>query len=389
MKRGLLWAGALASAAAIVIWVANNTHWADLNVPMPLRGEAVTNPFYAAQRFADQLGARTSWRRDFTLPPRDAVLVLSGWNWGVNASRSRAIERWVEGGGRLVVDSTLIGGEEDFEEWSGIVHEFRDEDTDMAAEYKKCRALAETTVSVTPARPRVHRYEVCDVEVYAHLTTERRAEWTLGDATGVHIMRVAVGSGSVTVINTAPFRYRNLFDGDHGPLFVAVTQLRRGDEILFLTEDNYPSLLALIWRHGAPVVMLSLIVVALLLWRGAVRFGPLVAPTPSARRSLAEQIRGTGRFLLRQGGAESLHAACVRALDEAAEARVTGYSRGTAQERAATLARLTGFEAGALTTAIHHPRMRRAHELRKTIALLEAARRLITTERRRRSHGRH
>lgn len=388
MKRRLLWAGALASVAAIVMWAATNTHWADLKVPLPLRGEALTNPFYAAQRFADRLGARTSWRRDFTLPPPNAVLVLSGWNWGVNAGRSRAIERWVEDGGRLVVDSTLIGGEEDFEDWSGIVYEFREEDAGKPLEDKRCHELLEF-VEGRPRAPEGDRYTLCNLDADAHLRTERDPAWALGDTSGIHVMRVRVGSGSVTAINGSPFRYRSLFDGDHGAVFVSATQLRRGDEVLFLTEDNYPSLLALIWRHGAPVVLLSLSVVALLLWRGAVRFGPLAAATPSARRSLAEQIRGSGRFLLRHGSAEALHAACVRALDEAAEVRVTGYSRGTAQERAATLARLTGFDAGALAAAIHHPRMRRAHEVRKTIALLEAARRLITIERRRTSHGRH
>jgi hypothetical protein len=388
--RRVLWAGGVATLALIVVWVANNTHWAEMKVPMPLKGEARTNPFYAAQRFADRLGARTSWRREFALPSADAVLVLSGWNWGVNSSRSRAVETWVEAGGRLVVDSTLIGGEEDFEDWSGIVHGFRefDQDQQQPFQYQKCRAL-EQTIASTRRNPYAARYQVCDLEFYSYLTTERDAEWTLGDASGIHVMRVPVGGGSVTVINGSPFRYRNVFDGDHGALFVAATELRRGDEILFLTEDDYPSLVALIWRHGAPAVVLSLAVIALLLWRGAVRFGPLAAEPQSARRSLAEQIRGTGRFLLRQGGAESLHAACVRALDEAAETRVTGYSRGTAQERAATLARLTGFDAGALMTAIHHPRMRRAHELRRTIALLEAARRLITSERRRTSHVRH
>ncbi len=72
----------------------------------------------------------------------------------------------------------------------------------------------------------------------------------------------------------------------------------------------------------------------------------------------------------------------------AAGRRVPAYARETAQERSAILARLTGFDAGALTDAVYHPRMRRPYELRRTIALLEAARRLILTERRRSSHGR-
>ena len=37
---------------ALVAWVANNTYWGDVRVPMPPKGEALTNPFYAAQRFA-------------------------------------------------------------------------------------------------------------------------------------------------------------------------------------------------------------------------------------------------------------------------------------------------------------------------------------------------
>jgi hypothetical protein len=116
-----------------------------------------------------------------------------------------------------------------------------------------------------------------------------------------------------------------------------------------------------------------------MLWRGGIRIGPLAAPTPTARRSLAEQIRGTGAFVVRHGGAESLHAACVRALDEAGLRRVPGYPGLPVKERMAALARMTGFEPNALADAIYHSRMRRPHELPGTIALLETARRRMLT----------
>jgi len=387
MKRGLVWAGAMATTVAIGVWVANNTHWADVTLPAPLKGEALRNPFYAAEHLADRLGAEASWRRDMTLPPPDGVLVLSAWNWGVAVKRRQQVEQWVESGGRLVVDSTLVGGEDAFEDWTGIVHDEHEPDSSTPqGQFKRCRSLRER-VSDGHAPTVQPVYDVCDLVFYTHLTTERDAIWTLRDDSGTHAMRVAIGRGSVTVINASPFRYRELFEGDHAPLLVAATQLRRGDTVVFLSEDDYPSLVALVWTRGAPVVLFAGVAIGLWLWRGAVRFGPLAAAPQSARRSLAEQIRGTGKFLVRHGGAESLHGAAVRALDEAAEIRVKGYARATAQERAATLARLTGFDAGALTAAIHHPNMRRSHELRRTIALLEAARRLLITERRRRSHG--
>jgi hypothetical protein len=388
VKRALIWTGVCATLTGLVLWVASNTHWVDVPVLSPLKGEALVNPFYAVQRFADGLGARTAWQRRWTEPPPDAVVVLSAWNWGVSATRRQAIERWVESGGRLIVDSTLTGGEDDFERWSGIVVEVRDVDADKrlaeAESYEQCRRFEE----VGGADPAA-RYTMCDFAELTHVTTDRPVGWALRDPTGMQALRVAVGRGSVTVINAAPFRYRNLFDGDHGWLFVSASQLSREHQVFFLSEEAHASLVTLIWRHGAPVVILTLAAVGLMLWRGGVRLGPLAAPPLPARRSLAEQIRGTGQFLVRHGGAESLHAAAVRALDEAAEARVRGYRRGTAQERADTLARLTGFDAGALSEAIYHPRMRRPHELRRTIALLEAARRLTLTERRRSPHVRH
>jgi len=152
-----------------------------------------------------------------------------------------------------------------------------------------------------------------------------------------------------------------------------------------MSEDAHPSLLALLWQHGAPVLMLTLGLVTLVLWRGGVRFGPPAAAPEAARRSLVEQIRGTGQFILRHGGASSFHAASVRALDEAAGRRVPLYASLSPNERATALARLTGFDLDALEAALQP--IRRSHELRNTIALLEAARRRTLIEHTRFSHG--
>src|SRR5437899_2161014 len=92
-----------------VYWIASNTEWTSIKVPMPPRGEALTNPFYAVQRFADALGAHTRWDRTLRVPRADAVIVLASWNWNLSRPRRESIERWVEAGGRLVVDWSLVG----------------------------------------------------------------------------------------------------------------------------------------------------------------------------------------------------------------------------------------------------------------------------------------
>lgn len=376
----------------LIAWVARNTYWADTKVPMPPKGEALTNPFYAVQRFAEALGARTAWDRLFRVPPAGSVIVLSGWHWSLSAGRREALEHWVESGGRLVVDGALTGGEVEFERWSGIVHEHRfpndkKEETAVPEREDPCGSFLELLEGAATTRSDDEMRVICDVEPWSSLSSNQVPAWALGGASGIQAMRLRVGRGSVTMINASPFRYRNLFDGDHGWLFVAATELRPDDEVHFLADDDHPSLLALLWQYGSPVVVLALALVALVLWRGAVRFGPLAAPASAARRSLAEQIRGTGQFALRHGGGESLHAASVRALGEAARRRIPGYARLSATERAAALAAFTGFEPKAIASAIYHPRWRRAHPLRSSIALVESARRQTLIEHTRSTHG--
>ena len=383
-----IWALVVVSAALLGTWIARNTYWDDFKVPMPPKGEALVNPFYATQRFAERLGGRTSWDRSFVVPPADAVVVLSGWHWSVGRARRAALQQWVQGGGRLVVDNNLIDPNGEFEDWSGVVQVFPKVDEDAARNgsgplppAQPCHSMHEDregqTVDGNPI-------SMCDLDT-SWLESKRTTVWSLADQHHAQVMRVAIGRGSVTVINAAPFRYRGLFDGDHGRLFVAATQFRRGDDVHFMSEDDYPGLLTLMWRRGAPVVAIGLIIVAVLLWRGAVRFGPLAPAFASARRSLADQIRGSGRFALQYGDGRSLHAACVRALEEAARRRISGYAALEPGEQSAALARVTSFDRESLAAAIHHPRMQTPGELHRTIALLEAARR-ETLKRRRNSN---
>ena len=251
----------------LIFWIASNTYWADMTLPMPPKGEAVINPFYAVQRFAEALGARTAWDRVLAVPPADSVIVLSAWHWSLSRGRRDALERWVASGGRLVVDRALVDREHDFERWSGIVHEYREQDeAQTSAEQEPedaCRSFQEEQDGTPSPGPRTTGYRMCDLDGVSSLTSKTNAAWALRDTSGIQAMRVRSGRGSVTVINVNPFRYRKLFDGDHGWLFVAAAQLRRGDEVHFVSEENHVSLLALIWQYGAPVVVLALALVAL------------------------------------------------------------------------------------------------------------------------------
>jgi hypothetical protein len=380
-RRGVIWTLAVVATGALVYWISANTYWAETRVPMPLRGEAATNPSYGAQRLVEALGARASRAQILGTPTPDAVIVVSSWNWSLSTRRRQDLETWVEAGGRLVVDGT-VATDDEFSSWSGINWTERSEDALKNDPEGPCYRFGNDRREGR-ARPFERPHWVCGLLLATTLTTTRAVDWALDDPRlGRHALRVRVGRGSVTVINADPFRFRDLFEGDHGWLLAVATQLRRGDEVYFVSEGEYPSLLAVVWRTGAPVVLLGLAVLALTLWRGGVRIGPLAPAEAPLRRSLAEQIRGTARFALQHDGGEPLHSATVRALEEAARRRVSGYGTLAPRERVRALSALARVAPAPLDTALFDSRERSPHELRDTVALLETVRRALVRQKR-------
>lgn len=360
----------LALGVGLVVWIARKTYWEDVQVPTPLHGEALLNPYYAAQHFAESLGARTERRRLLgDLPAPQDVLVLGTWHWDVVDTRRERLERWVESGGRLVVDRSLIGSVGAFSRWSGI-------DRLESDEYEDASQDSSDAGDCRPLQP--GGFELCDYDDGSKLVALRPAAWSLRDEHGPQVLRIAVGRGSVTVINAEPFFFRSFLKGDHARLFVAATQLARGDRVHFLTERSHPNLLALLWMYGAPALCLGLAWVLLALWRNGVRLGPPIPPPETTRRSLGEQIRGTGRFVLRFGSGAALKRAEVRALEEAAARRIPGYSALPEGERAREVARLTHIEPSTLLAAIGLPGGSKPAQLRNAVELLETARRRIS-----------
>jgi hypothetical protein len=393
---------ALIAVVGVLMLIVSQMEFVEVKVPAPLKGEARKNPFYAAIKFIDELGADASWERIFVAEPDQSVIVLSSWNWTLSGARRDRLRKWVEAGGRLVVDSSLSGDLEEFETWTGIGEQEADEE---AVEAKEESDLAKGKDQPTATESAVQRalnlkpctsltedggsrrFDVCDVGFPRSLTLSRKAEWVLRDGEYIHAARVRVGKGRVTVLNADPFGYRDFLLGDHARLIVAATELQVGDDVAFLTEQDHASIVELTWRFGAPAVLLLALVVALGLWRSAARFGPLIAPPETARRSLAEQIRGTGKFALRFGGGRSLHAAAARALRDAALKRQASYDRLSSEQRIAALVKLSDVPAEELGPALHFTGARSAHELRNAIAVLETARRRILQKNGRSNHG--
>jgi hypothetical protein len=370
-------------------WVAMNTEWVDVDTPTPPKGEALTNELYTTQQLVRQLGAKVVRPEGLAkMPPKGATLFLSAWHWDLFPERERQLRTWIEQGGHLVIEADMLDNER-LQAWLPInlveEHEEQDEASAPAASSPKaprkpapeCEQVAEPE-GIRPAYPDGQGYKLCGGHGYQEVQTRQPPVWAIEGRLGYDMIRQAVGQGSVTVFTTSTLlRNKRVLDGDNALLAMAVLQVRRGGEVWFVAEEGRPPLLAWVWAQGWVAVLLGLLAIGAALWRGAVRFGPLMAQAVPGRRSMAEQVTGTAQFL-RQRGADALHAAQVRALDETAKQHLRDYLRLDRQARAQALAKATGIDAQTLARALDRSLKRSSRELPPTLDVLETARRRLS-----------
>jgi hypothetical protein len=381
-RQRVIWLVIGAALTALAVWIMRNTYWHEVTMPVSLRGEAARYKLYAAESLARQLGARVTRDTVFSASEPAAIIYLSGWTWDLGNVRRGQLERWVQSGGRLVVDNSVYIQKEVFQRWSGIEF-FLPQVSD--AERKRragdevgndCDHWDQSGVPAIADDAVNRKFFICDHDSWQRVRASGPTTWAVRDRDGNLALRVQVGKGSVTAIAAQPFTWRNLLSGEHADLFVAVTQLHAGDRIHFLSEARHPSLVALAWLRGAPVIVLAVLALLLALWRSGVRFGPLAVTQQPLRRSLVEQIRGTGQFTLRHGGG-ALHAATVRALTAAARRRIPGFLRLDAAGQAAAMAEAGSISTEALRRALQLVDPPRPRQLLSAVALLETVRRRI------------
>lgn len=405
--------GALLLAAGV--WVALNTEWVEVEMPDPIKGPALLDPDLRLKQFATRLGAVVTAPENLDqLPPPGATLLLSSTHWNIFPERAQTLRRWVEAGGHLWLP--YQGDDASRLDWvpvdwsrierpkptaapprppaSGAARDDDDEDDDdddasaapvpaqkpasapAASARPRCPDLVEPA-SVTPAFGTHRRFASC---LYTRHTLRARApvQWALDGANGHVVARVPVGRGSVTVTSAfMPWSNPMLLESDNALLAAAALRIGPDQALWIVKDETRPPLLSFLWTTGAPAVLLGALALAFALWRGAVRFGPRAAPLPTARRSVAEQIRGTADFVAHHGSA-ALHTAQLRALADAARPRIRGFDSLIVGERAVAVARLTHLDAHALARAMN-PELTPAigRHPSAALALIETARRRL------------
>ena len=415
--------GAIAAVALAVggAWVVQRTEWVEKQVAVEATREERRDPQHRLKRVLTQLGARVSAPGTLdTMPPRHATLVLTSWHWNLFPERSLTLRRWVEAGGDLVLPYThrRNGGidwlavdavpllrtrgspglgtdarSSDDSHRNTDSNDASDSDSDSdednddgeaappvfgrAASDARCASLREPA-GAAPAFGTHRTFATC-LDPGRTLQTKLPVSWALAVPQGPVVLRVPAGHGSVTLTGLPmPWDNARVLELDNALIAAAVMRAAPGREIWFVSNQDRLPLLTLLWQRGAPALLLGALALGFALWRGAVRFGPRAAAAPTARRSVAEQIRGTSGFIASHGGGAGLHAAQLRALHDAARQRLAGFDALAPDARATAIARACGVDAPSLARAMQ-PQLTPAlaRHPAPALALLETARRRL------------
>lgn len=368
--------------AVLGIWVARNTYWDDTLVPVPPQGEAATNAYYSVQHLAKALGIRSSFIVSLNAaPPNKGALLIDGFQGDMTHTHVDELAPWVESGGRLIITDDVVRADPKFQAWSGITLGARFDFPEKSKPNARPRDPEEDCASLnvaTDGKATDKTLTLCKPPSEFGLVSKRKPVWSLANRSGLQVMRVNIGRGSVTVIpRYSLISNKNLIRHEHAEIFVTASHLVRGDALYIVNVARAETLIALVWRLAAPALVFFGVAILCIILRQLPRFGPALPPPAMVRRSLAEQIRANAAFAWRTRKLTALRAAVRRALDETAKKRIASYSSLDIRKRVNAIAAWAGIDSKALNSAMTEDAVAAPQVQRAAIALLEQTRRIL------------
>jgi hypothetical protein len=377
---------ALAFSLLVAGWVVYHTRWVEVQVDNDAHGLAATDEYYSLRHILAGAGSTLETRTALEpMPPANATLLLDSGLWNIFPERDARLKAWVEHGGHLVVLGRHARARGDELRWIPLsfltpkhpaaadatseaasaasdTEDAEDEDEDAPAAKKKpppdnrqrgglarlldakhpwrnCGDFEETPATTQPAYEPGRVYRGCLYAGSVHTLDHVVPTWQLTGTHGTLAMRVDLGQGSITGVSPDFVTdNRGILQGDNALIAAAILQAAPGRAVWIVGDEAREPLLGWLWHEARTPFLLAFAAVALSLWRLMVRFGPREAVPPQARRSMGEQVRGTGQFI---AGTDprALHEATRKAFEELARLRVEGWADLDNTERIAALAK--------------------------------------------------
>ena len=245
-----------------------------------------------------------------------------------------------------------------------------------------CRNYVEAPETTAPAFPPRRMYRGC-----TGIDTMRTLKgvvptWKLVDRKQrVLALRVPYGHGSVTGVSfMVDLANRPLLQADNALIASAILQAGPGRAIWIVEDESREALPLWMWHEARTPTLLIMIAIVLSLWRLLPRFGPRAAAPPPGRRSMGEQVSGTGQFIA-NAEPRALHAATRAAFEAVGRTRIEGWAEhddaGRVAALAAALAPTVTLAQPALLAALAPAPAATPAQILAAIAVIEQTRRAL------------
>ncbi|WP_166364287.1 DUF4350 domain-containing protein [Pseudomonas akapageensis] len=307
--------------------------------------EALNAPYLAAELFLRKQGLMVERADDLNvltqLTPKRSSLVLLANRQQMTPGQVEQLLSWVGAGGRLLFVAEALWDED------------KGTSGDLLLDRLQLRQYLTADLADEPNEPQT---------IFPHLTrlnldNEQAPAWFSFDpdydledpgnkaqirasgGTATHLLQLPHGQGLITVVTDSQL-WQNHSIGRYDNAWL-LWYLNQDRAVTLLMRAEREDLLTLLLRYFPQALIALVLSTTLLVWRLAMREGPVRQPAPKARRQLQEHLNASADFLLRHSGQHTL----VRALQQDILRRTRhhhpGFEKLTRDEQWQVLARLT------------------------------------------------
>lgn len=319
--------------------------------------EARANPYLAAEHFLRRRGLNVEHANNLSilpsLEPRQESLLLLGERSGMSPRQADQVLNWVRAGGRLLFVAEALWDKDSGKSGDLLLDRIGLQQW-MSEDLKEPAPQGQT--SLYPKLTQLYleneqspAYFSFDTDFHLEDPNNIAQAWA-NSATSTHMMQLAYGLGSITVVTDAElWKTPNIGEYDNAWL---LWYLNQDSQVTLLFNTDHESLIQQLLRYFPQALVALIALIALCLWHVGMRHGPLQPPQPKARRQLLEHLRASADFLLRRSGQERLLQALQQDIQRRARLRHPGFERLGVAEQWQVLARLTRQPTSAISQAL-------------------------------------
>lgn len=349
------------------------------------QGEAITNPFLAADYFLRRMGQKTEKVKLFTekrfqLEAEDTLFV-PGKRIAYNQRRSDYLLDWVKQGGHLIITAKAFK-EDDYQARDFILDAVG---LQLAWQINEGDSLEEDDPVSLDIEDEEDFWQIdfVDYQVVTYMPEfDQEIIWSVSNGNKLHAVQIKLGDGRLTLLSdTKMFRNDYIDEYDHAAFLYALSNDQAQDSasgvFYYSLFEDQDSLLAWLWNHANPLMISILIMFVVFLWKIVPRFGPLINVHQPVSRRFLDHLEASGNYHWRQGHYSLLVREVRKQLSSQMKLKYPEWVHMSQKDQVTHLTDLSQLEPSVIEKALFEMQIERVDDFVTKIKILEKLRKSL------------